>query len=285
MALILMQKTMNYGLITHSLGRYYMNIQILNLVRPQYASDGEKKLREGGEMKKRISFISFLLFLPTLCWAGELVLVKGKGVPVCEAHFKNLKDLNLFRMVCGRDEYYPEQNGITRQEWEELDLKDKDNKELFIRMEKFFTYGNQYVKNDDLDNDNKLERFKPFASSTLNIANVDIANNGKKETIAIYSQGLCMESTYNARPIAIIDGQSKQVDIEKTKPLLQNISKPGYDLKAEAQESMFRLYDVFIYKDITYFDKWFIYDWSLTVYMLSKDKTKEICKYKYRKTN
>jgi len=45
-------------------------------------------------------------------FAGELVLVKGKGIPVCEAHYKNLKSLTLNEMVCQRDESFPEQKLI-----------------------------------------------------------------------------------------------------------------------------------------------------------------------------
>ncbi len=49
-------------------------------------------------MKKKI--ILFMLFvilvLPCTVSAGELVLIKGKGVPVREAHYKNLKQMNFF---------------------------------------------------------------------------------------------------------------------------------------------------------------------------------------------
>ena len=95
------------------------------------------KLKEGGMKRKILLFILFVvLSLPHAVFADELFLIKGKGVPVCEAHYKNLKELNFVEhMVCERDKNYPEQNGITRPKWKELDLK--ENKELLKKIKKF----------------------------------------------------------------------------------------------------------------------------------------------------
>jgi len=47
--------------------------------------------------RKIVLFVLFVvLALPYAMFAGELVLIKGKGVPVCEAHYKNLKQLNIW---------------------------------------------------------------------------------------------------------------------------------------------------------------------------------------------
>jgi len=226
--------------------------------------------------------VVYLFAFPAFSYADELIFLKGKDTPVCKAHHSNLKNLRLDRMVCERDNYYLEKNGITRPEWEDLDLKVKINKELFIKMSKFFTYGDQNVKNEDLDDDKKYEKFKKYASCNLDYTNANIANDGIEEKLVRFSAGRCMSSSYYARSLAVVDGSNK-VDTEKTKQLLQNISKPGYVLKNEAQESLFRVYDIFFYRDKTYFDKWFAYDWTLTVYKLHKGKTEIVCKFKYKK--
>jgi hypothetical protein len=87
-------------------------------------------------MKIKLILIVFFLFLSSICFADELVLVKGKGIPVCEAHFKNLRALGFNEMVCQRDESYPEENGITRPEWEDMDLR--ENKELVKKNKEVF---------------------------------------------------------------------------------------------------------------------------------------------------
>ncbi|OHB60598.1 MAG: hypothetical protein A2167_08020 [Planctomycetes bacterium RBG_13_46_10] len=246
-------------------------------------------------MKKKIlSFMFFVVFfvvvlaLPYSVFAGELSLIKGKGVPVCEAHYKNLKELKFLKyMVCERDKYYPEQNGITRPKWKELDLR--KNKELVKKIEKFFQTGDQLAKSVDFDDEKQFDKLierwikseKFPASRILYVTEIDINNDHKVEKIVLYSQALCMESHWYARPLAILDKDKNQIDVEKTMPLLQNVGLANTDLKTKAIESIYRLYDVFFYENKTYFDKWNAYDLTLSVYNQSKDKTKEVCKYKY----
>jgi len=105
-----------------------------------------ENLRGGGMKRKIFLFILFVaLTFPYAVFAGELVLIKGKGVPVCEAHYKNLKKLNYVEdIVCYRDKNYPEQSGITRPKWEELDLR--GNKELVEKIKKFLEEGDQFKK-------------------------------------------------------------------------------------------------------------------------------------------
>jgi len=238
-------------------------------------------------MKRKIFlFILFVvLALPYAVFAGELVLVKGKGVPVCEAHYKNLKELNFVEhMVCERDKNYPEQNGITRPKWKELDLK--ENKELLKKIKKFLEGGDQFEKikmYDDKDEyESYLEELLRFGD-TMFFTMVDIDNDGKQEKIILYNDGRCMDTHVYSRALLVLDEVNNQVDVRKTEPLLQNTTDPRADIRSKAGESNYQMYDVFFYKDQTYFDKWNMRNWTLSVYIDSKGKTREVCNYKYKK--
>jgi hypothetical protein len=239
---------------------------------------------------KKILVVLFLIFVPMSVLADELVLVKGKGVPVCEAHIKNLRSLELNEMVCERDESYPEENGITRPKWEEVNLK--ENKELVKKIHKFFSIGDQFGSENLIDDEKEFEKYfnnNILKYDSLGTSTVDIANNGKAETVMLYREPRCnveRNKEYNipySRGLFVLDKDKNLIDIKNTAPLLQNITAPGYDIKSKAQESNYRLYDVFFYKNQTYFDKWFIRDWTLTVYRLSKDSMEETCRFKYKK--
>ncbi len=251
--------------------------------------------------KTSVLFLALFVLLPVpvagRTWTGELKLVKGKGVAVCEAHFKNLKQTRtpgwissnpkepqIDVMVCNRDEFYPEANGITRPKWEELDLR--ENKELVKRIEKFFSFGDQFIKDKMLDDDEKgfeayvnkyLMRMRALHSTT-----VDIDNNGKTEKVMRYGYQICMESHAYSRPLFVLDESKDQIDVGKTEPLLQN-PFPKH-LRAKAVNHNYQLYDVLFYKSKAYFDKWNMRDRTFSVYNQSKGKVIEICKYKYKQT-
>ena len=237
-------------------------------------------------MKRRILLMFIWLFVfSTLAFADELVLIKGKGVPVCKAHLKNLKTLELNEMICQRDESYPEENGITRPKWKRIELK--ENKDFVRKIEKFFDYGDQFTKVKMYDDDD----FGGYLSTVLKsnfikISTIDIANNDKPGKILLYSNRPCdvMENiAWNrgpySRQLFVLYEAKNQIDVQKTEPLLQNPF--GRNIRSKAINHLYQLYDVVFYKNTTYFDKWNIYDWTLSVYHLSKNKVKEVCKYKY----
>ncbi len=218
-------------------------------------------------------------------FAGELVLVKGKGVPVCEAHSKNLKELNSVEdMVCERGKYYPEQNGITRPKWQELDLT--ENKELVKKIKKFSGFGDQSEKVKMYDDKDEYESYLEELlriGDTMFLTIVDIDNDGKQEKVILYNDGRCMDTHVYSRALLVLDEVNNQIDVKKTEPLLQNTTDPRADIRSKAAESNYQMYDVFFYKDQTYFDKWNMRNWTLSVYIDSKGKTKEACNYKYKK--
>lgn len=237
-------------------------------------------------MKNKILvFILFVvLALPYAVFAGELLLIKGKGVPVCEAHYQNLKYLDFAEhMVCDRDRYYPEENGITRPKWEELDLK--ENKELVKKIEKFSYFGDQFEKIKMYDDKDEYESYLDEIiriGDTMFFTIVDINNDGKLEKVILYNHGCCMETHAYSRVLQVLDEVNNRIDVKKTEPLLQNTTDPRADIRSKA-DGLYQMYDVFFYKDQTYFDKWNMRNWTLGVYIDSKGKTKEVCSYKYKK--
>ncbi|MBF0329934.1 MAG: hypothetical protein HQL10_12310 [Nitrospirae bacterium] len=238
-------------------------------------------------MKRKLILVLILILLPLLVFADELVLVKGRGVPVCEAHLRNLEELGLNEMVCQRDETYPEINGITRPKWEELDLR--ENKELVKKIHKFFGVGDQFGKLKIVDDDEEFEEYfnRILKYDSLKKTIVDINNNGKSEVVMLYREPRCdveRNRSYNipySRSLFVLDEKKRLMHVRKTELLLQNIYRLNVDIKSKAIESIYRLYDVFAYKGSIYFDKWNAYDWTLTVYKISNQTATEICQYKY----
>lgn len=160
-------------------------------------------------MKRRIFlFILFVILAsPYAVFAGELLLIKGKGVPVCEEHYKNLKDLNyLEHMVCERDKYYPEQNGVTRPKWKELNLR--ENKELVKKIKKLFYYGDQFKKIKMYDDKDEYESYLEELvriGDRMFLTMVDIDNDGKQEKAILYNDGRCMDTHAYWRALLVLD--------------------------------------------------------------------------------
>ncbi len=234
--------------------------------------------------KKALFILSLLLAEPHAVSAGELILIKGKGVPVCEAHYKNLNKLKFFEeMVCDRDKNYPQQNGITRPKWQELDLK--ENKDLLKKIIKFLEDGDQFKTIRMYDNESEFEGYLKLISDIgdrMLFMKVDIENDGKQEKLILYSDGRCMDTHVYSRPLLVLDEVNHQIDVKKTEPLLQNTTDPRAPIEAKVI-SHYQIYDVFFYERQTYFDRWDTDDRTGTVYIDSKGKTKEVCSYKYKK--
>jgi hypothetical protein len=134
-----------------------------------------------------------------------------------------------------------------------------------------------------LDDDVRFESYvnNILKSNYLSVSFFDIDNDNKEERICVYSEGRCMYSHVYARPLLILDKTRNLIDIKKTEPVMQNPFGNLYDIKGKAANHIYQLYDVFMYKNVKYFDKWNIVDWTLTVYYLSSGKVEEVCTYMY----
>ncbi|MBI3354455.1 MAG: hypothetical protein HY034_06170 [Nitrospirae bacterium] len=231
-------------------------------------------------MIKKMVLVFVLLLFPSISFADELVLEKGKGVAVCEAYLESIKRLSLQEMVCGEK---LESNDIKRPKWERLELK--ENKELTRKIEKFLEGGDQFVKVKMYDDEKEFEHYLngPLKNSFIRIAEVDIANSGKAEKVLLYNARLCKieRRYYYARPLLILDEAKNQIDVKKTEPLLQNTTKEDADIGLLAIGHEYKAYDILFYKDTAYFNRWDVDDWTLTVYRQLNNKVKEVCMYKY----
>jgi hypothetical protein len=117
---------------------------------------------------------------------------------------------------------------------------------------------------------------------TMYFTSVDINNDGKPEKIILYNDARCMYTHVYSRALFVLDDANNQIDVEKTEPLLQN-GDTHADIKIKVHVN-YHVYDVFFYKNRTYFDIWNMNYWTstLSVYILSEGKTKEVCNYKYK---
>src|SRR4030042_5388287 len=135
-------------------------------------------------MRRKILMIFFLVFIfPSLALADEYVLVKGKGIEVCEEYGKNLNSLVLKEyMVCER-KINPKFTDFKKPEWLEIDLW--KNREFLRKVECFL--GLQSTFGDPDKNLQEWEKFLKWRlkdnATTIMIARVDIDNDGKDENV------------------------------------------------------------------------------------------------------
>lgn len=249
-------------------------------------------------MMKKILFVLVLISVYSVCFAGEYELVKGKGIGVCEAYGKNLNSFNpenLYFMACDR-KINPIFTDFKKPEWEKLGCQ--ENMELLKKIELFL--GNYVVTSDN------SQGWKDYIKSlikgkriSIELSKIDINNDGKKENVIKYNHGVCPAHNLYGAPLLVLNNNLNEIDIEKTKPLLQNPRHEKYRTLSEGWDGT--MYDIFIYKNKTYFDRWRYGEGSLdektiiNTYMLLKvfiieqdhkgeSSTEEICRYKYKLT-
>jgi len=230
-----------------------------------------------------ITFSAFAVAMP-LVLAGQYELVKGEGVEVCEAYKKNLNSFSKLRypMACER-KINPEMKDFSQPNWKEVDAW--QNKELIRKIAKFLEPN---AKSIDVNIDYWFSNLKEGIKNghvRLSAVFIDIDNDEKADNVAKYIDGACGMAHLYSTPIVVLDGEGKQLDIEKTKPLLQNDSMDREKYPAGGWH--YSMYDIFLYKNQVYFDKWSDVESEtgfLQVYKTEKNKTRKLCKYKYHDT-
>lgn len=235
----------------------------------------------------RSQFLQRLTFVAVLLGAGgsaaladSYELVEGKGVAVCEAYKTNLNSFAYrYPMACER-RINPDFNNFKELEWKELNAW--ENRELIIELTKFIDPG---AKSVDVSREfwlRVLKRDIENGQVRLRVAKVDIDNDGKIETVLKYQYGACSLAHLYATPILVLDETGKHLDKQKTLPLLQNESMDR--TRDPAGGWGYSMYDVFLYRDEGYFDKWSNVQTDtgfLHVYRDKKGQAKEVCTYKY----
>lgn len=235
-------------------------------------------------MRRIIILLFILVFIFSVsAFAGEYVLVKGKGVEVCEAYGKNLNSFG-YVMACER-EINPVFKEFSKPEWKEMDIL--ENLDLVIKLTRFLE-GEDYPEEHPFwSPDAKLESFikhnTKYGHLVIKLTQVDIDNDGKKENVIKYYDGKCGISSYYATPLLVLNDDKKEIEIKKTSSLLQ---KPE-GVVGLIKMGKFTMRDVFVYKNKVYSDRWIDAGdekWVLEVFVTESKKdgiTKEVCKYRY----
>ncbi|MBU3948408.1 MAG: hypothetical protein KJ826_09340 [Proteobacteria bacterium] len=221
--------------------------------------------------------------------------MKGKGCEVCEAYGKNLNSFNpgnLYNMACER-KINPKFTDLKKPEWEEMDLQ--NNVELLKKIELF-------LDNFDVTSDN-LEGWEEYIKSrikdkyvSIKLSQLYILNDGTVNDVVKYAEEGCTSGKHYGALLLVLNDDLNDINIVKSKPLMQNSRYMKNGPLSEGWE--YSMYDVFIYKNKTYFDRWSADQWPLDkagknkikllkVFVIETDKAsnasvKEICRYKFR---
>jgi len=224
-------------------------------------------------------------------------LVKGNGVDVCEMYKKNLEELgstNLTKafgnssLVCAR-EVRTEYKGIIKlPEWRKLDLW--ENRHLMVQVEKWSSNGChadpfEIPKNSALEElndpsyiDVMTRDFQERNVVGMRLGKIDIFNNGKKELVLSERFGGCgtRPEFYWFTALFVLNEKGDAIDVGKSRKLFQDTC---FDPRPHEQIKSFNngeAYDVFLYKDETYFDEWVITS-GIWVYKITNSNARAIC--------
>lgn len=224
--------------------------------------------------------------------AGRYELIKGKGVEVCEAYQKNL---NSFKpqepMICVR-EINPEMKDFKKPDWVEPDLAQA--RALEFDMAKMTS---RVLNRPEPRDESKIKVFTAKDSGWPMwrwIAKVDIDNDGVPDMLLKKQEGDCMSHAFSVN-IAVLAKDGKHYNLEASQYIDADFSALVGQLNkdpkpwnrrtagiAKSDFSGYSLYDVFLYKGVTYFDLWEINKERLHVFLRRNNKTREICTYRFR---
>lgn len=262
-------------------------------------------------MRRIIILLFILVFIsPVSAFAGQYELVKGKGVEVCEAYGKNLNSLNPPLALTELErKLNPEFKDFSKPQWEKMYFHTDGAEKLFPKIDLFLWERDAnpvyYFPVTEWKNWRGTPRqyaqawkqYKKVRQAILSvglpITKVDIDNDGKIENIA--------HDSVNNNILLVLNDDETDIDLEKTSRFLQHSSRKAKgkgELTADGKrvkDAMHTLsYDVFIYKQKTYFDL-FVNLWEegktmghesiwgeLRVFITENQKSHEMCKYQFK---
>jgi hypothetical protein len=254
-------------------------------------------MTKGGKWKmKKMILVLLLVLFPAVVFAGEYVLVKGKGVEVCEAYGKNLNSFKPAPLMEHARKINPEFKDFTKPTWEKMYYEHTESKKLFPQIDLFLWEYDVNPAYHNMVREGKSKRTIPkqraaawkdykanrqtLLSVGLPISKIDIDNDGKIENICLDNQpGILL----------VLNENKTDIDLEKTSLLLQHPRLPP-DAEADVSDNVY--YDVFIYKQKTYFD-FFRRVWEekghdsrwvywLQVFIIENQKTQEMCNFQFK---
>ena len=290
-------------------------------------------------MKAKCLLILFFIFLASVSFADEYVLVKGEGIDVCEAYKKNLNSYSMKVLPMAHwmiRKLDPEMKDFSSPKWERiLDggiRKFSNAGDILIRISNFIWERDvnpvEHITVSDVPKwrstkEQKAAAYKHYYYLRHEmgrvmrghlIAEIDIDNDGKPEPVYLDR----LYETSNGGPLIILKNDYTDIDYEKTKLVMVHPSrkeagwkdlrdctereqKEGYPLckygKIATGDASSLSYGVFLYKGKTYFDLWggsdpndsggktyYPFANHLHVFIVDKNNTSEICRYKYVRT-
>jgi hypothetical protein len=248
-------------------------------------------------MKKCTIFLAIFLLSAT-CYAGEYILVKGKGVEVCEEYGKNLNSFKLKKPMEYSRKINPDLKEFSKPQWERvygngLDrfprngevlasigayLWERDaNPIYYIPVNKWSKWRGTKRQYTAAYKKYNLERYELGSVPRMHlIADIDIDNDGTTEPV--YLDRLYPTS---GALLLVLKPDYSAIDYEKTKLVMMHPSRKemgAAELKqsipldighakntkkaikpvVDALHGVF--YGVFYFKDKTYFDMWGFHD-------------------------
>ena len=263
--------------------------------------------------------------------AGQYVLEKGKGVEVCEAYEKNLNSFKPRGPFRGNRPINPEFKDFSKPDlkgWVEDPTpgsrtfpEEKIDRFLWERdANPVYSYRGGIAKwrGTPAQYEEAWKRFKFLrrgpgiqTADREKIGAVDIDNDGTPDNVYLDERGNDLGA-----PLLVLNADRSDLDYAKTKLVMQHPSRkeqglgelrklaPGERATAEAEKFGYTpfedslhgaSYDVFQYKNRTYFDLWWIrhtdyqgkLDFEvgvgkpLRVFVIENNRTREVCTYKY----
>lgn len=203
----------------------------------------------------------------------EFIIVKGKGIEICELYQKNLNSfapLHPSYLICERN-FKPEFKEFSQPQWEEIDIL--ENKELLKKIEDFVgehrsNNPEEWIKEVKWDIENR--------HTVMKQTKVDIDNDGKKENVIKYYRGICGGTRFYGSSIVVVNNERKTIDPKKI-PLGPENEPVGIG---------YWMYDIFNYKGKVYFDKGYHefkndkFTYFVDIFITENNKTHKICKYR-----
>jgi TPR repeat protein len=203
-------------------------------------------------------------------------LVEGEGVKVCEVFEENLNSLDerSYPLRCERL-INSEFEHLGKPQWVEVTAPQNriylDMIAAFLRITPPASVPVSLHRNE-----------RPFFG--LEKALIDIDNDGREEAVVRYSQGNCkFKQADFSRLLFVLNKDGDAIDVDASEHLMQNRARGlgGY-LPGRWQQAM---YDVFSYKNRTYFDRWSDNPEEtglLRVFETKRSRTRELCRYRYQ---
>lgn len=243
-------------------------------------------------------FTAPLLLAINTAYAGKYELVKGAGVEVCEAYAKNLNSFGN-PMVCER-QIDPKMPYFRKPEWTKLSAHQ-------IRALEFHmaTLVSRVLNRPEPKSMAEIKvRAEDDAGwpAKRRVARVDIDNDGTPDIVLKQEDGTCPETRGFSVTISVLTkdekhydlGRSKYIDVEfgRLVAQLEKDPAPGRRRTAGLARNDIQggsLYDIFVYKNLSYFDLWEIgkdfpdpKSTRLHVFQHKNGTTEEICTYRFQ---